>query len=81
MTRTRRRRSVARHDHREAQHGRRQVGDRIEARGVHGQAPRRGEIVEVVGEPGHERYRVRWDDGHESVVFPADGVNVIHARH
>ena len=55
-----------------------QVGDRIEARGIHGEPPRRGEIVEILGEPGHERYRVRWDEHHESIVFPADGVSVVH---
>ncbi|MBI5105467.1 MAG: DUF1918 domain-containing protein [Solirubrobacterales bacterium] len=55
------------------------VGDRLETRGLHGQAARSGEILEVVGEPGHHRYRVRWDDGHESIVFPADGVSVVRA--
>lgn len=29
-----------------------------------------GEILEVLGEPGHEHYRVRWDDGHESIHYP-----------
>jgi len=51
-------------------------GDRIETRGVHGQAPRRGEIIEVLGREGHEHYRVRWDEQHESIVYPADGVIV-----
>ena len=50
------------------------AGDWIEARGVHGQAPRRGEIVEVLGREGHEHYRVMWDEQHESIVYPADGV-------
>lgn len=54
-----------------------QVGDWLETRGIHGEPARRGEIVEVLGQPGHEHYRVRWDDRHESIVFPADGVNVI----
>jgi hypothetical protein len=59
-------------------HSRRgQVGDWLESRGIHGESARRGEIVEVLGQPGHERYRVRWEDRHESIVFPADGVNVI----
>lgn len=53
------------------------VGDLLEARGIHGERPRRGEIAEVVGQPGHERYRVRWEDEHESIVFPADGINVV----
>ena len=51
-------------------------GDGIETRGVHGQAPRRGEIIEVLGREGHEHYRVRWDEQHESIVYPADGVVV-----
>jgi hypothetical protein len=54
------------------------VGDWLEARGIHGEPPRRGEIVEILGQPGHEHFRVRWDERHESVVFPADGVSVIH---
>jgi len=52
------------------------AGDGIETRGVHGQAPRRGEIIEVLGREGHEHYRVRWDEQHESIVYPADGVIV-----
>jgi hypothetical protein len=52
------------------------AGDWIECRGMHGQAPRRGEIIEVLGHDGHEHYRVRWDEKHESIVYPADGVIV-----
>lgn len=52
------------------------AGDWIECRGVHRQAPRRGEIIEVLGHDGHEHYRVRWDEKHESIVYPADGVIV-----
>jgi hypothetical protein len=55
------------------------VGDLIEVRALHGEAPRRGEIVELMGRPGHERYRVRWDERHESIVYPADGV-IINPR-
>jgi hypothetical protein len=54
------------------------VGDHVEVRGVHGEAARCGEIVELLGEVGHERYRVRWDAGHESIVYPADGVSIVH---
>jgi Domain of unknown function (DUF1918) len=50
------------------------VGDMIETRGLHGRASRRGEIVELLGGAGHEHYRVRWDEQHESIVYPADGV-------
>jgi hypothetical protein len=54
------------------------VGDWLEAHGIHGEPARRGEIVEVLGEPGHEHYKVRWDEQHESIVYPADGVNIVH---
>jgi hypothetical protein len=52
------------------------AGDWVEPRSVHGQASRRGEIIEVLGREGHEHYRVRWDEQHESIVYPADGVVV-----
>lgn len=35
-----------------------------------GSGRRLGEIVEVLGAPEHERYRVRWDDEHESIFYP-----------
>jgi prolyl-tRNA editing enzyme YbaK/EbsC (Cys-tRNA(Pro) deacylase) len=37
-----------------------------------------GEILEIRGEPEHERYRIRWEDGHESIFHPADGDATIH---
>jgi len=37
--------------------------------GDHG---RTGEILELLGEPGHEHFKVRWEDDNESVFFPAD---------
>lgn len=43
-------------------------GDRVLVEGRKlGVGSRAGTILEVLGEPGAERYRVRWDDGHESV--------------
>jgi len=54
------------------------IGDWLEAHGIHGGPARRGEVVEVLGGAGHEHYRVRWDEEHESIVFPADGVTVVH---
>jgi len=56
------------------------VGDWIEARGLCGQPARRGEIIELIGQGPHERYRVRWDEKHESIVYPADGVRIIPRR-
>ena len=55
-------------------------GDWISAHSISGGLPRRGEIVEVIGRPGHERFRVRWDEAHESIVYPADGVSVERPR-
>jgi hypothetical protein len=49
------------------------LGDRIEITGhAVGDAPRTAEILEVLGAPGQEHFRVRWEDGHESIYFPAD---------
>jgi len=53
------------------------VGDWLEAHGIHGEPARRGQIVEILGGPGHEHYRVRWDERRESIVFPADGVSIV----
>jgi hypothetical protein len=36
-----------------------------------GEAPRKGEILDVLGDPGHEHYRVRWENGRESVFYPS----------
>jgi uncharacterized protein DUF1918 len=55
------------------------VGDQIEARGLHGRPSRRGRVVELLGSAGHKHYRVRWEDEHESIVYPSDGV-IITAR-
>ena len=35
--------------------------------------PRTGVVGEVVSEPPTPRYRIRWDDGHESIYAPAAG--------
>ena len=57
-----------------------EVGDLIVIAGHHvGESERIGEILEVVGEPPDERYRVRWDDGHESVYFPGSDATFKHS--
>jgi Domain of unknown function (DUF1918) len=38
-----------------------------------GQVEREGEILEIVESGISVRYRVRWDDGHESVLTPSGG--------
>ena len=45
-----------------------------------GEAARTGEILELLGEPEHERYRVRWDDGHESIFTPGSDTVVEHKK-
>jgi hypothetical protein len=54
-------------------------GDRLVVVSAHvGQPPRDGEVVEVVpGAGGHEHYRVRWNDGHESIYFPSSDCHVV----
>jgi len=50
-----------------------QVGDKIEITGhAVGDSPRTAVILDVLGESGHERFHVRWEDGHESIYFPGD---------
>lgn len=57
-----------------------EVGDLIVVAGHHvGEPERIAEILEVVGEPRHERYRVRWDDGHESVYHPGSDATIKHS--
>jgi hypothetical protein len=58
-----------------------QIGDWVEARGLPGRSPRRGQIIELLGRDEHQHYRVRWDERHESILYPTDGVIVTpHAR-
>ena len=50
------------------------VGDRVEAESESvDRPPRRGVVEEVLGEEVTPRYRIRWDDGHESILTPASG--------
>lgn len=57
-----------------------EVGDLIVIAGHHvGEGERVGEILEVLGELPHESYRVRWDDGHESVFRPGSDATIKHS--
>ncbi len=50
------------------------VGDRVEVESEStDRPPRMGVIEEVVREAPSPRYRIRWDDGHESIYTPAAG--------
>lgn len=57
-------------------------GDRIavETERV-GQPEREGEVLEVREDGIHVTYRVRWDDGHESLFTPAAGsIHIVSHR-
>ena len=57
------------------------VGDHIvvESRKV-GNPRRSGAVVEVLTGPDNDHYRVRWDDGHESILYPSSDATVEHSR-
>ena len=40
---------------------------------------RRGEVLEVI-EQGVRHYRVRWDDGHESLFYPGATTHIVRLR-
>ena len=51
------------------------VGDRIVIESQKVGAPaREGEILEVIEASYGIRYRVRWDDDHETTIRPAPGI-------
>jgi len=53
-------------------------GSRVEVVGhAVGETHRTGEILEVLGDPSHPHYRVRWEDGHVSTLFPSSDVRVL----
>lgn len=47
----------------------------IAGRGV-GDSSRHGEILEVLGVESSPHYRVRWEDGHESILYPGETTRV-----
>jgi Domain of unknown function (DUF1918) len=51
-----------------------QVGDRVEEQARSTEQPSRTGLIEEVvhGDPA-PRYRIRWNDGHESIYTPAAG--------
>jgi Domain of unknown function (DUF1918) len=54
---------------------------RIVVESAHAGQPRReGEVLEVVpDEDDREHYRVRWNDGHESIYFPSSDCRLVAA--
>ena len=57
-----------------------QPGDWIAVDAIGGGPCRRGEILAVLGPAGHRHFRVRWDEVHESLHFPAQGTRLIPAQ-
>ena len=52
-------------------------GDQIVIESTTLDTPRRhGEVLEVLGEGDRTHYRVRWQDGHESIYFPGPDAHV-----
>jgi hypothetical protein len=45
-----------------------------------GHAERVGEILEVLGEPGHAHYRVRWEAGNETILYPSSDATIRPSR-
>jgi rRNA processing protein Gar1 len=41
-----------------------------------GESAQLGEILEVLGDPDHPHFRVRWEDGRESIFYPSDDARV-----
>jgi rRNA processing protein Gar1 len=44
---------------------------RVSGRRV-GQLARMGEVLEVIGTADHPHYVVRWEDGHQSILYPGE---------
>lgn len=52
-------------------------GDVVAVAGRHvGDRGRTGEILEVLGDDLHRHYRVRWEDGRESILYPGEGTTI-----
>ncbi|SDS42435.1 DUF1918 domain-containing protein [Agrococcus carbonis] len=54
------------------------AGDRVVVEGSAVDKPRReGEVLEARGEGGGPPFFVRWEDGHEGLLFPGPDAHVI----
>ncbi|QNG18551.1 DUF1918 domain-containing protein [Rhodococcus triatomae] len=58
------------------------VGDRLHVQGrVVGAAEQTAEVIEVHGEDGAPPYLVRYEDGHEALIFPGTDTWVEKPEH
>jgi hypothetical protein len=56
-------------------------GDEIVVDATHiGEPNREGEILEVTEANGIEHYRVRWDDGKETIFFPGSTTHTVRLQ-
>ena len=54
------------------------TGDLVQVVGHRGSdAPQSGQIVEILGDPAHPQLRVRWEDDHESLLYPGTDIVVV----
>lgn len=57
-------------------------GDVVVVSGAHvGDRRRTGVVEAVLGGTGHEHYRIAWEDGHESILFPGADTRIEPAIH
>lgn len=58
------------------------AGDTVQVVGHRvGDAPASGEIVEVLGGPASTHFRIRWEDGRESLLYPGSDIAVMRPLH
>ncbi len=58
-----------------------QVGDHLVVEGRTDTQPKHeGEVVEVRGADGAPPYVVRWNDGHEGLMFPGPDAHIVEQR-
>ena len=56
------------------------VGDRVRIHGrAVGMAERTGQVIEIRGPDDHQLLVVRFDDGHESLVYPGPDLTVVRS--
>ena len=41
-----------------------------------GESSRVGEVIEVLGHADRPHYAVRWDDGHQSILYPGETTSI-----
>jgi hypothetical protein len=56
-------------------------GDLVEIVGHRvGDGPQTGEILEVLGSGERAHFRIRWEDGRETILFPGSDIALVATR-